>query len=99
MFGFFVLNCYIEKKDMVGFFFSEFSSIGWMSSPANLYFILFFFSYSLVLECFQVICKCHFSRYSLVSVVLTGQGSVSSPSQVNCFKASYPLSLFLLFLF
>lgn len=39
----FVLNCYIEKKkDMVGFyFFSEFSSIRWNSSPADLYFYFF----------------------------------------------------------
>lgn len=84
---------------MVGFFSQNFLASGGCLALLICTLFYFFLSYSLVLGCFQVICKCHFSRYSLVSVVLTGPGSVSSPSQVNCIKASYPLSLFLLFLF
>lgn len=88
---FFVLNCYIEKKNIrldLRFFWWKFSTV-------NLDFILFYFTFLWLLGVFKwcwSFWKYRFSKYSLISVFLTGAGSASSPSQLNCLKASYPLS-------
>lgn len=99
MFVFCIKLLYWRKKIWISFYFDSFLASDGI--PALLICTLFYFFkfsgfrvFSGEVGCFS---KCHFSRYSLVSVFLTGPGSVSSPSQVDCLKASYPLSLFLLF--